>query len=137
LRLLQPTPSPYTCQDMEGATDLEERSKLEANVFACIMPAIDATRRVYERRHGFTSEENNLKSNLAMLLSGLGSIILIWPLPKEAFDAEILLLMTHIFEDLEGTLEPLHHSGKSNPISEWALRHVSLAFHAVVDVATM
>jgi hypothetical protein len=88
---------------MEGATDLEERSKLEANVFACIMPAIDATRRVYERRHGFTSEENNLKSNLAMLLSGLGLIKLIWPLPKEAFDAEILLLMTHIFEDLEGT----------------------------------
>jgi hypothetical protein len=120
---------------MEWAAEVEERSKLEADVFACIMPAIDATRRVYEREHDFTPEEHDLERELVKLLSGLGSMKLMWPLPQTAFDAEILLLMKHVFDNLENTLESLDRSTKR--VSEWILRGVHLAFDAVVDVATM
>jgi hypothetical protein len=132
------TPSPsYSRQDMEAATGPGERSELEADVFACIMPAIDATRGIYERERGYryAPEESNLECGLAKLLSGLGSMKLMWPLPQDAFDAGILLLMKRVFKDLEGVHESLYHSARHD--SEWILRGFQLAFEAVVDVATM
>jgi hypothetical protein len=122
---------------MEAAAGLEERDVLETKVFACLMPAIDATRRVYERGRGFIPDEDDLKTDLAKLLSQLGSVKLMWPLPIDPFDAEVLLLMIHVLEDLNAILGTLLHSDKPNLTSEGSLLSVQLAFDAVIDVAKM
>jgi hypothetical protein len=124
---------------MEGAGDLEERSKLEANVFARILPAIDVTRGAYGREfeRGSTPVDSDLRTDLAKCLSALSSIKLMWPLPQDTFDAEVMLLLEHVFEDLKAILESLSQSANRNRISEWNLRSVRLAFDAVVDVARM
>jgi hypothetical protein len=101
---------------MEAAAALEERSELQANVFACI-------------EHVLTPGKTGLETDLEKCLSALFSMKSTWPLPQDAFDAEILLLMGHVFEDLQATLR--QHT------SEIVLLDIILVFDAVVDVTKM
>jgi hypothetical protein len=116
---------------MEAAAALEERSELQANVFACIEPAINAIWRVHgrESEHDLTPGKTGLETDLEKCLSALFSMKSTWPLPQDAFDAEILLLMGHVFEDLQATLR--QHT------SEIVLLDIILVFDAVVDVTKM
>jgi hypothetical protein len=116
---------------MEAVAARAERSKLEAKVFAYIGVAINALWRVYGREleHVLTPGKTDLKTDLDKCLLALFSIISTWLLPQDAFDAKILLLMGHVFEDLQATLR--QHA------SEMSLGDIILVFDAVVDVTKM
>lgn len=108
-----------------------DRADLEIELFARIVPVIDSTRLRYEGQHDDTDEQREWKFEAAEILSALGSIKLMWPLPQEMIDGTTLEQVKVLFQDFSS------FQWYQKPRRIVSIQKYHRVFDAIFDIANM